>query len=50
MVGRIIPIRSVSTRRLGTNAYTGTITYVSEQGKMMIKLTGHKIGGCDNPS
>jgi hypothetical protein len=36
--------------REGDDAYTGSIKYVSEQGNMTIKLTGHKIGGCDNPS
>ncbi len=36
--------------RQGDDAYTGSIKYVSEQGNMTIKLTGRKIGGCDNPS
>jgi hypothetical protein len=36
--------------RQGNDAYTGSIKYASEQGNMTIKLTGHKIGGCDNPS
>jgi len=36
--------------REGDDAYTGSIKYVSEQGNMTIKLTGHKIGGCDHPS
>jgi len=36
--------------RQGNDAYTGTIQYASEQGNMTIKLTGRKIGGCDDPS
>lgn len=36
--------------RQGSDDYTGTITYASEQGNMVIKLTGHKVGGCDHPS
>jgi len=35
--------------RQGSDAYTGSITYASEQGNMTIKLTGRRIGGCDNP-
>jgi hypothetical protein len=34
----------------GTDAYTGTIKYVTDDGNMTINLTGRKIGGCDNPS
>jgi hypothetical protein len=33
----------------GTDAYTGTIVYDTEQGTMTIKLTGKKTGGCDKP-
>jgi hypothetical protein len=33
----------------GTDAYTGSIKFVAEQGNMTIKLTGHKTGGCDHP-
>jgi uncharacterized protein DUF3617 len=36
--------------RQGNDAYTGTIVYASAQGNMTIKLSGRKIGGCDNPS
>lgn len=36
--------------RQGNDAYTGSIQYASEQGNMTIKLTGRKIGGCNNPS
>jgi hypothetical protein len=36
--------------RQGTDAYTGSIQYSSAQGNMTIKLSGHKIGECDNPS
>ena len=36
--------------RQGNDAYTGTIQYSSGQGNMTIKLSGHKIGECDNPS
>lgn len=34
----------------GTDAYTGTIKYISDDGNMTINLTGRKIGGCDNPN
>jgi len=33
----------------GTDAYTGTISYVSDDGNMTMNLTGRKIGGCDKP-
>jgi len=33
----------------GTDAYTGTIKYLSDDGNMTINLTGRKIGGCDHP-
>ena len=36
--------------RQGDDAYTGSIAYASEQGNMTIKLAGHKVGSCDNPS
>lgn len=36
--------------RQGKDAYTGAIVYASAQGTMTIKLTGHKVGSCDNPS
>jgi hypothetical protein len=36
--------------RQGDDAYTGSIAYASEQGNMTIKLSGHKVGDCDNPS
>jgi hypothetical protein len=36
--------------RQGNDAYTGSIVYASEQGNMTIKLAGHKVGECDNPS
>ena len=35
--------------RDGASAYAGTIAFTSDQGKMTIKLTGKKIGECDNP-
>lgn len=31
------------------DSYSGTITFNSEHGAMTIKLTGKKIGNCDNP-
>ena len=36
--------------RQGNDAYTGFIKYVSEEGNMTIKLSGHKTGSCDNPT
>lgn len=36
--------------RQGNDAYSGTIQYSSAQGNMTIKLSGRKIGECDNPS
>jgi len=33
----------------GTDAYTGTIKYVTDDGNMTINLTGRKIDSCDNP-
>jgi hypothetical protein len=35
--------------RDGDGAYAGTIAFTSDQGNMTIKLTGKKIGDCDNP-
>ena len=35
--------------RDGANAYSGTITFASAQGNMTVKVTGKKIGECDNP-
>ena len=35
--------------RDSADAYTGTLKFASAQGNMTIKLTGKKIGGCDNP-
>ena len=35
--------------RQGNDAYAGVIQYSSAQGNMTIKLSGHKIGECDNP-
>ena len=31
------------------NSYSGTLKFNSAQGNMMIKLTGRKLGDCDNP-
>ena len=36
--------------RQGSDAYTGSIVYASGHGNMTIKLSGHKVGSCDNPS
>ena len=33
----------------GTDSYTGTIKFASEQGNMTIRLTGKKLGECNNP-
>ena len=33
----------------GTDSYSGTIKYVTDDGNMTINLTGKKIGGCDHP-
>ena len=35
--------------REGTDAYTGAIKFSSAEGGMTVKLTGHKLGECDNP-
>lgn len=35
--------------RDGDSAYAGTIAFTSDQGNMTIKLTGKKLGECDNP-
>ena len=33
----------------GADSYSGQIKFTSDEMKMTIKLTGRKIGGCDNP-
>ena len=33
----------------GTDSYTDLLKYASERGAMIINITGHKIGDCDNP-
>jgi Protein of unknown function (DUF3617) len=35
--------------REGDDAYHGEIRYNSDEGDIVIKLTGHRIGGCDHP-
>ena len=35
--------------RDGASAYTGSIKFTSDQGNMTVKLSGRKIGDCDNP-
>jgi len=35
--------------REGDDAYHGEIRYNSDEGAIVIKLTGRRIGGCDNP-
>jgi uncharacterized protein DUF3617 len=35
--------------RQGADAYSGTIKFTSDQGNMTVKLTGKKVGECDNP-
>ena len=35
--------------RDGSDAYSGTIKFTSDRGNMTIKLTGKKVGPCDNP-
>jgi Protein of unknown function (DUF3617) len=35
--------------RDGASAYTGSIKFMSDQGNMTVKLSGRKIGDCDNP-
>ena len=35
--------------RQGTDAFSGTIKFMSADGNMTIQLTGKKVGGCDNP-
>ncbi len=34
----------------GTDAYTGSVKFTSEDGNMTVKLNGRRTGGCDNPS
>jgi len=31
------------------NTYSGAISYASDEGAIVIKLGGHRIGDCDNP-
>jgi hypothetical protein len=33
----------------GPDSYSGAIKFTSEEVNMTVKLTGRKIGGCDNP-
>lgn len=33
----------------GSDSYTGSIRFTSEQGSMTIALSGHRIGDCDHP-
>lgn len=33
----------------GSGSYSGTIKFTSEQGNMTIRLTGKKVGECNNP-
>ena len=33
----------------GDDAYTGAINYASDEGAIVIKLDGHRIGDCDKP-
>ena len=35
--------------RESADAYNGSIRFTSDQGNMTVKLTGRKIGECDNP-
>jgi hypothetical protein len=35
--------------RDGANAYAGVINFTSDQGNMTLKLSGKKLGECDNP-
>ena len=35
--------------REGSDAYSGTIKLAADQGNMTIKVTGKKVGSCDNP-
>jgi hypothetical protein len=36
--------------REGSDAYSGSIVYAARRGNMTIKLAGHKVGECSNPS
>jgi hypothetical protein len=36
--------------REGSDAYSGSIVYASGHGNMTIKLAGHKVGECSNPT
>jgi hypothetical protein len=40
-VGRIV--------RSGDDAYEGEIRYTSDNGNVLIRLQGHRVGDCDNP-
>jgi hypothetical protein len=33
----------------GTDAYTGSIRFTAEQGPMTVRLSGRKLGECDDP-
>lgn len=33
----------------GTDSYTGTVKFTGNEMTMTVRLSGHKIGGCDNP-
>jgi hypothetical protein len=33
----------------GDDAYNGSIRFTAEQGPMTVKLSGRKLGGCDDP-
>ena len=33
----------------GDDAYSGEIRYASEEGDMVMKLNGHRVGDCDHP-
>ena len=35
--------------RDGADAYSGAIKFMSDQGNMNVKISGKKIGDCDNP-
>jgi hypothetical protein len=34
---------------VGTDSYTGVMTFTTERGSMSINLAGKKVGECDNP-
>jgi hypothetical protein len=35
--------------RTGDDAYEGEIRYTSDNGNVLIKLQGQRVGDCDNP-